>query len=43
MTFTLRLIRFLLALTVLGGMAISAGQAQNRLVRIGIATDGRSV
>ncbi len=40
MTYTLRLIRFLLAITVLGVMATSAGQAQNRLVRIGIAVDG---
>ena len=40
MTYTLRLIRFLLAITVIGGLCTSAGQAQNRLVRIGIAVDG---
>jgi hypothetical protein len=40
MTYTFRLIRFLLAFVVLGGVTISAGQAQNRLVRFGIAIDG---
>ena len=40
MTYTLRLIRFLLVCAVLGGMTISTGHAQNRLVRIGIAVDG---
>ena len=40
MTYTFRLIRFLLVIIALGGMSISAGQAQNRLVRIGIALDG---
>ncbi len=40
MTYTLGLIRFLLVFAVLGGMSTSARQAQNRLVRIGIAVDG---